>query len=103
MACHEPDCKRTDDGCPRCDMPTMKPPDCLPIPWDIISPHEQQARRNHGGQSLATLKRRGGLGVCEAVAILEDRPWHKMDETEALERLGEIIRDATARLPGRPG
>jgi hypothetical protein len=73
----------------------------LPIPWDIIAPHERQALQNHG-QDLATLRRRGGLGSCEAVAILEDRRWRKMDEIEAIERLGEIIRDATARLPGRP-
>ena len=83
---------------PRCDMPIIGPKGCLPIPWDIIAPHEIRASFNHG-QSLATLRRRGGLSPSEAVAILEDRLWHKMDETEALEQLGEIIREATARLP----
>jgi hypothetical protein len=69
-----------------------------PIPWDIILPHERQAQKNHY-QSLERLAERGGLGLDEAIAILEDRPWHKMDEIVALERLSEIIRKATADLP----
>ncbi len=64
-----------------------------PIPWDIIASHEHQAQENHG-QTLKRLAERGGLGVSEAVAILEDRPWHRMDQTAAIERLTELIRQA---------
>ena len=30
------------------------------IPWAMLVPHEAQARRNHGGQSLERLAERGG-------------------------------------------
>ena len=68
-----------------------------PIPWDIIAPLEAQAHKNHG-QTLARLRERGGLSVCEAVAIIEDRHWRSMSEIDAIERLGEIICTATARI-----
>lgn len=48
------------------------------IPWGLIAPHEEQARKNHG-QSLERLAQRHGLSFCEAVAIIEDRPWRRMD------------------------
>ena len=48
------------------------------IPWDMIAPHEAQAQENHQ-QSLATLARRCGLSPCEALAVIEDRPWAKDD------------------------
>ena len=60
------------------------------IPWDALAPHERQAERNHD-QSLETLARRGGLSPCEAVAILEDRPWTAMDATEAKRRMVELV------------
>lgn len=41
------------------------------IPWELIGPHEAQARKNHG-QTLEQLAKRGGLDVCEAVAVIED-------------------------------
>lgn len=44
------------------------------IPWDMLSPHAAQATRNHG-QTLERLAQRGGLGVSEAIAILQDQPW----------------------------
>lgn len=70
----------------------------LPLPWDIIAPHAERAFRNHG-QSLELLASRGGLSPCEAVAILEDRAWHRMDQTAAIERLAELVRAATDRVP----
>ncbi len=77
-------------------MPILKDhqgePRLEPIPWDVIAPHEAQAQRNHY-QSLERLAERGGLSVCEAVAILEDRAWHKMDQVVALEQLTEIVHD----------
>lgn len=45
------------------------------IPWAMIAPHDDQATKNHDGQSLARLAQRGGLCYAEAIAILEDREW----------------------------
>lgn len=48
------------------------------IPWRLIEPHGRQALANHS-QTLERLAERGGLGPCEALAVLEDRPWRLMD------------------------
>lgn len=60
------------------------------IPLAMIAPHEAQAQRNHY-QSLRRLAERGGLAPCEAVAVLEDREWHRMDEAAALARLAVLV------------
>lgn len=60
------------------------------ISWALIAPHERQALRNHS-QSLKRLAERGGLSACEAVAVLEDREWHKMTRKAAIARLNELI------------
>lgn len=62
----------------------------LRVPWSVIKSHEAQAQKNHS-QSLTRLNERGGLSVCEAVAILEDRRWREMNEQDALFRLVELI------------
>ena len=64
-----------------------------PLAWAIIEPHREQAMKNHG-QTLERLRERGGLGPCEAVAILEDRRWRRMFQADAIERLDELRRDA---------
>lgn len=50
----------------------------LQVPWEMMLEHEDQARRNHS-QSIALLASRGGLGVDEACAVLQDRPWQSME------------------------
>lgn len=62
-------------------MPIMNNKLMSEIPWAMIAPHEKQAQRNHG-QTLNRLAERGGLGACEAIAVLEDRPWHRMGTPE---------------------
>lgn len=52
------------------------------LPWEMIEPHAKQAYSNHS-QTLERLAERGGLSPCEAVAILEDRRWSKMDQEKA--------------------
>ena len=52
------------------------------IPWECIQPHEEQALKNHG-QTLKRLAERGGLDWTEVLAVLEDRQWIRMDESEA--------------------
>lgn len=42
------------------------------IPYDVIKPHEEQALKNHGGQTLDRLAERGGLSWAEAYAVLTD-------------------------------
>lgn len=37
------------------------------IPYDIIKPHEEQALKNHCGQTLDRLAARGGLSWAEMV------------------------------------
>ncbi len=49
------------------------------VPWGMMEPHERQADYNHS-QTLKRLAERGGLSCCEMLAVLEDRPWHKMDK-----------------------
>lgn len=56
------------------------------IPWALLAPHERQAKHNHG-QSLRRLAERGGLAPAEMVAVLEDRPFRRMDPAAATARL----------------
>ena len=59
--------------------------------WSKIAPHEAQARANHGGQSLEKLASRGGLDWTELLAVLEDRPWRKMSEAEAIKKVRAYV------------
>lgn len=45
------------------------------VPWSLVAPHEAQAMRNHGGQTLARLADRGGLCARELYYVLRDEPW----------------------------
>lgn len=53
------------------------------VPWSIVAPHEAQAYRNHGGQSLERLAERGGLCLSELAAVLYDRPWRSLPLPDA--------------------
>lgn len=55
-------------------MPIMGATLLSEIPWAMIAPHEAQAQSNHG-QTLERLAQRGGLGVSEALDILEGHHW----------------------------
>lgn len=55
-----------------------------PIPLRVIAPHEQQAMRNHGGQSLQELNHRGGLTPREALHVLYDTPWYDTPESQRI-------------------
>lgn len=67
----------------------------IALPWDLIAPHAKQARTNHG-QTLERLAERGGLGSCEAVAVLEDRAWRRMPPGEANKALARILMEKAA-------
>lgn len=66
------------------------PPDIKSIPWSLIAPHAEWAWHNHR-QTLERLAERGGLSPCEAVAVLEGRPWRAMPPGAAVARLRELI------------
>lgn len=68
------------------------------LPWEMIAPHEEQAQRNHS-QTLKRLADRGGLSECEAVAVLEDRPWKRMDPDVAHRQLLDLIVAAATPTP----
>ncbi|MGE0853325.1 MAG: hypothetical protein AB7O44_27560 [Hyphomicrobiaceae bacterium] len=67
------------------------------IPWALIAMHEKQAIANHG-QSLEMLASRGGLSTCEALAVIEDRPWRVMDQMEAAHRLQVLSQPNASRI-----
>ncbi len=58
----------------RAVMPIMGATLLSEIPFAMIEPHEEQAKRNHS-QSLERLAQRGGLAACEAIDIIEGRRW----------------------------
>ncbi len=63
------------------------------IPWDIISPHENQALENHG-QSLVKLADRGGLSWDEAYDVLTDQktPYEKLGQKEWTDYCEKVVK-----------
>lgn len=57
------------------------------FPKFVLIPMEREPRAmsNHGGQDFKILASRGGLGPDEAVAIMEDRRWQKMNVIELVD------------------
>lgn len=62
------------------------------VPWAVFEPHRTQAEINHH-QTLERLAERGGLCWVEALAVLEDRQWTRMDEKEARDKAVQLIAD----------
>lgn len=62
----------------------------LQVPWDMMIAHERQAQINHS-QTIAGLHSRGGLEASEAVAVLLDRRWHKMEYEQANRELLSVL------------
>ena len=67
------------------------------IPWAMIETHDQQCNLNHGGQNLESIAQRGGLSRCEAVAVLEDRPWTHIAVSDADRELAGLVANWLAR------
>lgn len=68
-------------------------PDCpKTIDWEILTPHERQALKNHS-QPLERLAMRGGLSPNEVVAIVNDRSHSNMGQGEAVDYLIAMTRD----------
>lgn len=89
----------------RVTMPIMNNPFMSQIPFAMIAPHESQATKNHW-QTLNRLAERGGLSACEALAIMEDRPWRrglsKEDDARLLINKVREWNAAATPSPNRP-
>lgn len=63
------------------------------IPLDLIKPHENQALKNHCGQTLKRLAERGGLDWIETLCVLEDREYkNNISIEEARNKVLEILK-----------
>lgn len=62
-------------------FPIMSGKECTSIPWRVIAPHEEQARRNHH-QSLERLAERGGLCWSEAWGVLTGVGWSRLPRNQ---------------------
>ena len=60
------------------------------VPWSLLVPHEEWAKRNHD-QNLETLASRGGLSPDEMLAIIEHRRWRPVNLDEAFSALDRAI------------
>lgn len=69
------------------------------IPWGLLTTHNDRAKENHGGQDLERLAQRGGLGMMEAIAIIEDRPLvgMSMSQEAALNKLNALVAEYEQR------
>lgn len=63
------------------------------IPWEMITPHEEQCKTNHQ-QTLVRIAQRGGLSRCEAIVILEDRQWKsEIDGEREVEQSDKLLKE----------
>lgn len=73
-------------------LPNARADDVRPtLPMSLLN--EEWAQRNHS-QSLTRLAQRGGLSPCEAAAIMQRRPWHRMDIGKSLAVVFSAERDS---------
>lgn len=75
------------------------------VPWSLVAPHDEQAQRNHGGQTLERLAERGGLGLVEMFYVLTNsqfpmasNEWVSKEDAHAyiIERIAADKRQARA-------
>ncbi len=64
------------------------------VPWSFVADHEAQAQHNHS-QSLTRLAERGGLSLCELLAVRTDRDYYAVPAYDR-EHAEEIIRTMLA-------
>lgn len=67
------------------------------VPWKVALPHDNQCRKNHGGQSLERLCQRGGPGLTELAAILGDHEFRYITDDEAREEIRAHLAIALAQ------
>lgn len=62
----------------------------IAVPWEMIAPHEPQAKANHY-QTLERLAARGGLSGSEMLAVLENREWRSIELADAHKQLHDKV------------
>jgi hypothetical protein len=62
------------------------------VPWEFVRPHNKQALRNHGGQTLARLSERGGLSLLETLAVVTGRDWSAYEHMKRDEAATMLLR-----------
>lgn len=66
------------------------------VPWDLVAPHEKQAKENHS-QTLERLNERGGLSPKELYAVVNDKSLSQWDnlpsEKECIDWIIEIMEE----------
>ena len=60
------------------------------IPWEVIATHEKQEMSNYG-QTIKRLAERGGLDWVEALAVMEDRKWVRLNSEIARKKVLSIV------------
>jgi len=68
------------------------------VPWSFVAPHERQAIKNHD-QTLNTLAERGGLGLCELLAVVTGRGYYDVpiqERTDAEDHIRKMLEDHKA-------
>ena len=73
------------------------------VPWSMLTPHEPQVLKNHCGQSLEVLARRGGLSPAEIYAVVNGLSWSvgksPCDEASALRWLAAKLEELDSMPP----
>lgn len=84
-------------------FPILNNPTIEYVPWAMLAPHEERAKRNHS-QSLERLAERGGLDAGEAMCVLLDvgwgdygSGWNGTDEERRASKV-QATRDLLARM-----
>lgn len=72
------------------------------VPWSLIAPYEHQAHTNHR-QTLTRLAERGGLSICEAMAVMSSVRYEKRPIAKpTVEDWLDFIAERKARAERRP-
>lgn len=71
------------------------------VPWRLLAPHYEWAERNHQ-QTLQRLAERGGLSLCEMVAIIEHTKYLAMPAEVAQRRIWDAIQSLPAADDSNP-
>lgn len=62
----------------------------MSVPWAMLTPHEEQARKNHG-QTLERLAERRGLSPSEILWIIRGQRWEMKEIPHAEQQLEEAV------------
>lgn len=70
------------------------------VPWSVMAPHDWQAKKNHCGQSLEELARRGGLDPTEAICVVRGWDYFEARKQHSTESLVTMWAEFAERIQG---